>query len=76
MDVPKRHWVRYDGFHKSLTQDCDGCEWYRKIVGEELCGWGEAFKYLVKTENPRKCEVKSREQEPNPSVKYIDKILR
>ncbi len=75
--IPNRSYQRYDGFTKLKTKDCKRCEWYRENSDAELCGWGEAFKYLVKTEKPRKCEVKNRKQEGLlvHSVGYIDEIL-
>ncbi len=83
MEIPKRHWSRWDGGRKNYTKDCDACEFYRKIEGEELCGWGVAFKYLVLPEKMRKCEVKNRDIkkdaygfEGTHSVKYLDKIIK
>ena len=75
MEIPKRY-TRWDGSYKQLTKDCNNCEWYRKTNSNELCGWGIAFKYLTPTEKPRKCEVKNRKQNFEPSVKYLDDILK
>jgi len=76
MEIPKRHWIRYDGFWKSFTKDCVGCEWYRTINNTHLCGRGVAFKYLSPTEKPRKCEVKDRREALRSSVKYLDGIIK
>jgi len=77
MEIPKRRYEQWDGGSKYLTIDCPQCDWYREIKGMKLCGWGEAFKYLVKRKSPRKCEVKNREQKSfEPSTKYLDGIIK
>ncbi len=76
MKIPRRHYVRYDGCCKLITKDCgDKCEWYRLTGDIKICGWGKAFKYLVATKNPRKCEVRNRKQDDEPSIKYVNKYL-
>jgi len=76
MEIPKRKHQRWDGDYKLLTKDCFNCEFYREIDKKELCGWGVAFKYLCKTEKPRKCEVKNRGigEYVIHSVEYLDKF--
>ncbi len=77
MEIPKRH-SRWDGSRKYYTKNCDECEFYRKIEDKELCGWGIAFKYLIKTEKPRKCNVLRRglPEFGKHSVEYLDKIIK
>jgi len=77
MKIPRRYWVsRWEGSYKDYTKNCDGCEWYRKIDDKELCGWGKAFKYLVRTEKRRQCQIIDRKQEFIPSAKYLDELVR
>lgn len=76
MKIPKRFGIIWDGGYKDYTKDCHGCEWYRKIDNQELCGWGVAFKYLITIEKPRKCGIKNREQTPYASVRYLDEVIK
>ncbi len=73
MEIEKR--TRWDGSSKTYTLDCNNCEWYRRIGRRELCGWGIAFKYLIRTNNSRRCEIKNRGAPENQSIKYLDKLL-
>jgi hypothetical protein len=73
MEIPKR--IFWDGGNKYLTKDCETCEYYRQINGQEICGWARAFKYLKPRHNPRKCEVKDREKNNWHSIIYLDKII-
>jgi hypothetical protein len=82
MEIPKRY-SRYDRGIKDYTRDCNTCEFYRKIKGEELCGWGVAFKYLIQPKKMKKCEVKNRDMKKDMygfkethSVKYLDEIIK
>ncbi len=76
MEIPKRRGNKWDGTFKGYTKDCKSCEFYREIENKELCGWGVAFKYLVRPIKLRKCEVKNREFEYYyHSVKYLDEII-
>jgi hypothetical protein len=74
--IKKRN--RWDGLIKLLTKDCYNCEFYKKIKEKELCGIGESFKYLVATQNPKRCEVKDRKemysQGKNPSINYLNLV--
>ncbi len=81
MEIPKRN--RWDGGIKNHTKNCGQCEFYRKIGGNELCGWGIAFKYLVQPKKMKECEVKNRDMkkdrdgfEETHSIKYLDKITK
>lgn len=78
MEIPKGY-SRWDGSYKNYTKDCNSCPFYREIKEHELCGWGVAFKYLVREqERLRKCEIKNREhgqQNFIPSVIYLDEII-
>jgi hypothetical protein len=77
--IPKRKNQRWDGRLIYQTKDCDSCNFYRKIKGNELCGWGVAFKYLVQKEKPRKCEIRNRPQEgyyTHHSLEYLDNLVR
>jgi hypothetical protein len=76
MNIPKRFYQRWEGETKLRTKDCDGCDFYRKIDGKELCGWGVAFKYLERTGKPRKCEVRNRPARENQSIKYLDEFIK
>ncbi len=78
MGIPKRRGSRWDGTFKDYTKDCGSCEFYRIIKNEKLCGWGVAFKYLVKPIKLRKCEVKNREFKDDywRSIKYLDEIVK
>ena len=53
----------YDGNSKSYTADCPGCELNLKhpINDRDACYWGVAWKYLIKTDKPRKCALKIEE---------------
>ena len=76
MKIPKRFGIMWDGDYKAYTKDCLECGWYRKIDDRELCGWGIAFKYLVKLEKLRTCEVRNRKDKPkHPSIKYLNKLV-
>lgn len=61
LDFLKLSGGRQDGTSKLFTKDCEGCKFYREIERKDLCGWNMAFKYLVQTDSPVKCEVKNRE---------------
>ncbi len=77
MEIPQRPWMRWESSYKNYTKNCLQCEWYRKIDDQELCGWGVAFKYLVKSEKLRTCEIKNRKDKPNyPSIKYLDELIK
>ena len=76
MKIPKRPYQRWDGELKYYTKDCNNCEWYRKINNEELCGWGISFKYLIRIEKPRMCEVKNRKQSQPISARYLDEVIK
>ena len=73
MKIPGRY--RWDGSSNHYTKNCSSCQWYRKIEDSELCGWGAAFKYLIRVENMRKCEIRNRPQPEHPSVEYLDEII-
>jgi len=75
MEIPKRHYQRWDGGANYYTKDCDQCEFYRKIEDKELCGWGKAFKYLIRNKKPKKCDLLRRELPQKQSIKYLDKII-
>lgn len=75
--IPKRPYSRWDGGTNYQTKDCESCPFYRKISRDDLCGWGIAFKYLAKTEDPKKCEIRNRNR-PAPreqSIKYLDELI-
>jgi len=62
---------RWDGKVISLKKDCQkNCEFYIKIKEKELCGIGRAFKYLVPTETPKKCDVRNRKRMHNESFQH------
>ena len=76
MEIPKRFGMIWEGCYKNYTKDCLGCEWYRKIANQELCGWGVVFKYLIKPGKLRTCEVRNRKDKPKyPSIKYLDDLV-
>ena len=66
----------WDGASKAHTQNCDNCKAYRKIKGEELCGWGRAWKYLERTTSPRKCALTNKKQPEYNSIKYLDELIK
>jgi len=66
---------RWNGEVIYFTKNCDGCEFYRRIVGKELCGKGKAFKYLEKPKKLRKCGIKDKLIE-NPSITHLDEIIK
>lgn len=47
--------TRYHGTPKQFTKNCEGCEYYKEFLAKDLCVWGVAVKFLIKTDNPRKC---------------------
>ncbi|MDD5417086.1 MAG: hypothetical protein PHU12_03885 [Candidatus Aenigmarchaeota archaeon] len=49
----------YDGGTKLYTKNCPGCRFNLPppIKDSEACYWGEAWKYLIKTDKPRKCTL-------------------
>ncbi len=76
MGIPKRHYQRWDGGYKNLTNNCSECRFYRRIKDNQLCGWGIAFKYLIKPEKTlRKCDLSEREQTKYPSFTYLDEVI-
>ena len=72
-EVPVRE--RWDGGSKYHTKDCARCGFHRKMAYDEMCGWGAAFKYLVRKEKERRCEVKDRKPVEYPSVEYLDRMI-
>ena len=76
MEIPKRHWQGRDGSYKSMREDCHTCRWYREILGNSICGWGAAFKYLIEIQDPKKCEVMKRAQGQDASVIYLDSLIK
>ena len=55
MLIKPRHDQRWDGAHKNSAKECLNCNYHILIEKHDLCGMGEAFKYLIRTENPIKC---------------------
>ena len=77
--IPKRPYQRWDGGLIYRTKDCEGCDFYRNINNQSLCGFGVAFKYLVEREKPKKCEIKNRPIETcwtHHSLEYLDNLIR
>lgn len=72
--IPKRKYQRWDGEVIYFTKNCNGCEFYRKMNKDNLCGWGIAFKYLTPRGKLKKCEIKNRQLEKfaEHSVLYLD----
>lgn len=75
MVIPKRSWQRWDGGWKKYASNCDGCDFYRRIGDDELCGYGVAFKYLGRDGKPRKCEIRNIGIGAHDnSIEYLDRI--
>jgi len=77
--IPKRTYQRWDGGIIYFTKDCEGCDFYREINNQSLCGWGIAFKYLVKKEKPKKCAIRNipiKEPWIERSYKYLDSLIK
>jgi len=70
--IKPRPYQKWDGSYKSLKEECPGCNWYKEIKGNKLCGFGRAFKYLSPPVLNRKCEEKQRSVEKH-SLDYLIK---
>ncbi|MAG47873.1 hypothetical protein CL617_04665 [archaeon] len=77
MEIPTRRNQTWDGSSKLYTKNCSGCDFYREINSQDLCGHGVAFKILDKIENPIACAVKDNELElfKKHSVEYLDSLI-
>ncbi len=76
--IPKRKYQRWDGELIHLTKDCNTCDFHRNMNNHDLCGWGIAFKYLVKKEKIRRCEIRNRPIETyhtHHSLEYLDSLV-
>jgi hypothetical protein len=66
---------KYNGNFKHLTKDCSSCSVYITINNQKRCYWGVAWKVLVETEKPRKCEFHNqqgpRERYYNGHLEYM-----
>ena len=57
---PEKGYSRWNGNYKQYTKNCDGCDDYYEVDGEERCYHGKAWKRLTRTEKPRKCQFAAR----------------
>ena len=73
MLIKPRHDQRWDGAHKNSAKECLNCNYHILIEEHDLCGVGEAFKYLIRTENPIKCGITKSE---NPSIHYLREVAK
>jgi hypothetical protein len=66
-----------DGGLVYRTEDCDVCDFYRTIKGQDLCGVEPSFKYIVEGKELKKCERMNMEIISNltRSIEYLDELL-
>ena len=77
MEIPRRYWVsRWEGYPINLTKNCESCPYHRVIEAFEVCGFGVAWKELVKSANMTSCgKLKWPGTERTRSVKFLDKLI-
>jgi hypothetical protein len=55
-DLPIRS--RWDGDTKYYTDECSGCDGYKKLSNGEVCFYGAAWKQLTKEKVLKTCSLK------------------
>lgn len=69
--MKRRSYYRWDGETKNKTKNCNKCPLKVDFWDKEICAWGVIFKYVVGTENLRKCEYFGKEPPKNNSLDYV-----
>ncbi|MFQ6010182.1 MAG: hypothetical protein ACE5J7_03635 [Candidatus Aenigmatarchaeota archaeon] len=55
--VEERPWSRWNGTWKQYTKDCEDCDFYKQVDGEDRCYQGKAWKRLSRNvKKLRKCQ--------------------
>lgn len=62
--------------YKPFCEECSSepCNYYQKILEEDVCIWDKILFYLLPTKNPKKCLIKDQDPPEDSSLHNLNQL--